>query len=201
VHGHSNVPGATIFPHNIGLGAAHDPDLIRRIGAATAVEVAATGIEWTFAPTLAVPQDGRWGRAYEGYSSDPELVSSYAGPMTLGVQGELVAGKPIVAGHIAATAKHFLADGGTKDGKDQGDAQISEADRRWRTDGDGVLLKLERRQASRQQEPADRCSEGQDGLCRPLGRRLERTRPDPRLQHDQLPAGDQCRAGHVYGAG
>ncbi|RHW16683.1 glycoside hydrolase family 3 protein [Sphingomonas gilva] len=128
VHGHSNVPGATIFPHNIGLGAAHDPDLIRRIGEATAAEVAATGIEWTFAPTLAVPQDGRWGRAYEGYSSDPDLVRSYAAPMTLGVQGELVAGKPLAPGHIAATAKHFLADGGTKDGKDQGDAEISEAE-------------------------------------------------------------------------
>jgi beta-glucosidase len=128
VHGHANVPGATIFPHNIGLGAAHDPDLIRRIGAATAAEVAATGIEWTFAPTLAVPQDGRWGRAYEGYSSDPALVKSYAGPMTLGVQGELVAGKPLAPGHIAATAKHFLADGGTKDGKDQGDAILPEAE-------------------------------------------------------------------------
>lgn len=128
VHGHSNVPGATIFPHNIGLGAAHDPEMIQRIGAATAAEVAATGIEWTFAPTLAVPQDGRWGRAYEGYSSDPAVVASYAGPMTLGVQGPVTAGKTIPAGHIAATAKHFLADGGTKDGKDQGDAQISEAD-------------------------------------------------------------------------
>lgn len=127
VHGHSNVPGATIFPHNIGLGAARDPDLIRRIGAATALEVAATGIEWTFAPTLAVPQDGRWGRAYEGYSSDPALVASYAGTMTLGIQGVLSAG-PIAPGHIAATAKHFLADGGTADGKDQGDARISEAE-------------------------------------------------------------------------
>ena len=128
VHGHANVPGATVFPHNIGLGAAHDPDLIRRIGAATAAEVAATGIEWTFAPTLAVPQDGRWGRAYEGYSSDPQLVKSYAGPMTLGIQGELVAGKPLAPGHIAATAKHFLADGGTRGGKDQGDAVLPEAD-------------------------------------------------------------------------
>jgi beta-glucosidase len=127
VHGHSNVPGATIFPHNIGLGAARDPDMIRRIGAATALEVAATGIEWTFAPTLAVPQDGRWGRAYEGYSSDPALVASYAGPMTLGVQGAL-SSDIIQPSHIAATAKHFLADGGTENGKDQGDARIGEAD-------------------------------------------------------------------------
>jgi beta-glucosidase len=66
VHGHSNVPGATLFPHNIGLGAARDPDLIRRIGRVTAIEIAASGIEWTFAPTLAVPQDLRWGRSYEG---------------------------------------------------------------------------------------------------------------------------------------
>lgn len=128
IHGHSNLPGATMFPHNVGLGAAHDPDLIRRIGAATAAEVAASGIEWSFAPTLAVPQDGRWGRAYEGYSSDPALVASYAAPMTEGLQGLLVPGKPLGAGKIAATAKHFLADGGTKDGKDQGDAQISEAE-------------------------------------------------------------------------
>ncbi|MBY0393541.1 MAG: 1,4-beta-D-glucan glucohydrolase, partial [Novosphingobium sp.] len=78
VHGHSNVPGATIFPHNIGLGAAHDPALIQRIGEVTAIEVAASGIDWTFAPTLAVPQDLRWGRSYEGYAADPALVASYA---------------------------------------------------------------------------------------------------------------------------
>ena len=75
VHGHNNIPEATIFPHNIGLGAARDPEMIRRIGAATAAEVAGSGIEWTFAPTLAVPQDPRWGRTYEGYSSDPAIVA------------------------------------------------------------------------------------------------------------------------------
>lgn len=128
VHGHSNVPSATIFPHNVGLGAAHDPDLIRRIGAVTAVEIAASGIEWTFAPTLAVPQDVRWGRAYEGYSSDPGLVASYGRAMTLGLQGDLVAGTPLPAHRVAATAKHYLADGGTADGRDQGDARISEAE-------------------------------------------------------------------------
>ncbi|MFK5004392.1 glycoside hydrolase family 3 N-terminal domain-containing protein, partial [Klebsiella pneumoniae] len=69
VHGHSNLPGATIFPHNIGLGAAHDPALVQRIGAATAAEIAGSGIAWTFAPTLAVPQDLRWGRSYEGYAA------------------------------------------------------------------------------------------------------------------------------------
>ena len=128
VHGHSNLPGATIFPHNIGLGAANDPDLIGRIGAATAAEIAGSGIEWTFAPTLAVPQDMRWGRAYEGYAADPALIARYAKAMTLGLQGQLVAGKPLDAARVAATAKHFLADGGTADGRDQGDAQISETE-------------------------------------------------------------------------
>ncbi|MBL0924763.1 MAG: glycoside hydrolase family 3 C-terminal domain-containing protein [Sphingomonadaceae bacterium] len=128
VHGHSNLPEATIFPHNIGLGATRDVDLIRRIGEATAAEISGSGIEWTFAPTLAVPQDLRWGRTYEGYSSDPELIASYAKAMTLGLQGELVSGKPLDAKRVAATAKHFLADGGTAEGRDQGDAQISESE-------------------------------------------------------------------------
>ena len=121
VHGHNNVVGATVFPHNIGLGAARDPDLVRRIGEATAMEVAVTGADWTFGPTLAVPRDDRWGRAYEGYGEDPEIAQAYAGPMTLGLQGELAADRPIDAGHIAGSAKHFLADGGTANGKDQGD--------------------------------------------------------------------------------
>ena len=128
VHGHNNLPGATVFPHNIGLGATHDVDLVRRIGAATAAEVAASGIEWTFAPTLAVPQDLRWGRSYEGYAADPALVARYATAMTLGLQGTLVTGKPVANDHVAATAKHFLADGGTAGGKDQGDAEIGEAE-------------------------------------------------------------------------
>ena len=128
VHGHSNLPGATIFPHNIGLGAAHDPELIRRIGAATAAEISGSGIEWTFAPTLAVPQDMRWGRSYEGYAADPALVASYAREMVLGLQGPLEPGRKLGATEVAATAKHFLADGGTFEGKDQGDARISEAE-------------------------------------------------------------------------
>ncbi|PHY22273.1 exo 1,3/1,4-beta-D-glucan glucohydrolase [Caulobacter sp. BP25] len=128
VHGHNNVVGATIFPHNIGLGAARDPDLIRRIGEATAKEMAATGADWTFGPTVAVPRDVRWGRTYEGYAEDPEVVKTYAGPMTLGLQGALVAGKPLATGHIAGSAKHFLGDGGTDGGKDQGDAQLPEAE-------------------------------------------------------------------------
>ena len=128
VHGHSNLPGATIFPHNVGLGATHDPALIQRIGAATADEVSASGIEWTFAPTLAVPQDVRWGRSYEGYSSDPALVASYARAMTLGLQGPLLPRRHVAANHVAATAKHFLADGGTFGGKDQGDAKLAEGE-------------------------------------------------------------------------
>ena len=128
VHGHSNLPNATIFPHNIGLGATHDPDLIRRIGEATADEVSASGIEWTFAPTITVPQDLRWGRSYEGYSSDPKLVAAYAKAMTEGLQGKLVAGKSLASDHVVATPKHFLADGGTFEGKDQGDARVGEAE-------------------------------------------------------------------------
>jgi len=126
VHGHNNVPGATIFPHNIGLGATRDPDLIRQIGEATALEVAATGADWTFGPTLAVPQDDRWGRTYEGYSENPEIQRAYAGPMTLGLQGELSPDSPLAPGHIAGSAKHFLADGGTHLGTDQGDFQGTE---------------------------------------------------------------------------
>ncbi len=126
VHGHNNVPGATLFPHNIGLGAAHDPELIQRIGAVTAAEIAGSGIEWTFAPTLAVPQDLRWGRSYEGYASDPKLIAEYAKAMVIGLQGPLVAGRTVGPQHVAATAKHFLADGGTFEGKDQGDAKVDE---------------------------------------------------------------------------
>ncbi len=126
VHGHSNIVGATLFPHNIGLGAAHDPALIERIGRATAVEVRTTGMEWTFAPTLTVPQDYRWGRAYEGYSSDPKIVAAYAGRMITGLQGAPNSG-PILAGpHVLASTKHFLADGGTDEGRDQGNASIDE---------------------------------------------------------------------------
>lgn len=130
VHGHSNIVGATLFPHNVGLGAARDPALIARIAEATAVELRTTGMEWTFAPTVTVPQDLRWGRAYEGYSEDPALVSSYVGRFVTGLQG--APGKnPILAGpHVLASTKHFLADGGTFEGRDQGDARISEEELR-----------------------------------------------------------------------
>jgi len=128
VHGHSNVYGATIFPHNIGLGATRNPELIRKIGEATAIEVAVTGIPWTFAPTLAVVRDDRWGRTYEGYSEDPEIVRSYAGEMVLGLQGEPGSDGFLGDGRVLATAKHFLGDGGTENGQDQGNNLASEKD-------------------------------------------------------------------------
>jgi beta-glucosidase len=122
VHGHNNVYGATLFPHNIGLGAAHDPALVERIGRATAEQVRATGITWAFAPTLAVVQNPRWGRTYESYSSNPELVRSYGEAMVRGLQGQL--GSPT---SVLATAKHYLGDGGTWHGKDQGETRTTEA--------------------------------------------------------------------------
>jgi beta-glucosidase len=128
VHGHSNMPGAVLFPHNIGLGAAHDPDLVRRIGTATAEAIAATGIDWTFAPTLAVPQDVRWGRSYEGFAQDPALVRQYAQAVVEGFQGPVDLGNKLQSGRVAASAKHFLGDGGTAGGVDQGDTQIPESE-------------------------------------------------------------------------
>ncbi len=121
VHGHNNVLGATLFPHNIGLGATRNPELIQRIGEATALEVTATGIDWTFAPTLAVVRDDRWGRTYEGYSEDPEIVGRYAGRMITGLQGSARSPDFLSSSHVVATAKHFIGDGGTDQGVDRGD--------------------------------------------------------------------------------
>jgi beta-glucosidase len=126
VHGHAKVRGATIFPHNIGLGATHDATLIERIGRATAEEVATTGIDWTFAPTVAVARDVRWGRSYESYSDDPALVAAYAAAMVRGLQGERGAGTFMTPGHTLSSVKHFLGDGGTFDGRDQGDNRAPE---------------------------------------------------------------------------
>ncbi|GIH22326.1 beta-glucosidase [Acrocarpospora phusangensis] len=122
VHGNNNVYGATIFPHNIGLGAAQDPCLIRDIGAATAAQVRATGQDWAFAPSVAVVRDDRWGRTYEGYSEDPRITRAYAYEAVKGLQGKLGHG-----GGIIAAAKHFLGDGGTAKGQDQGVNPSSEA--------------------------------------------------------------------------
>ena len=115
VHGHNNVIGATIFPHNIGLGAANDPELISEIGRITSREVAATGIDWIFAPTVAVVLDDRWGRTYEGYSDRSDIVGQYAGVIVEALQSE----------GLLATAKHFIGDGGTYRGVDQGDTNVS----------------------------------------------------------------------------
>jgi beta-glucosidase len=128
VHGHNNVIGATLFPHNVGLGAAHDPDLVQRIGEATAREVAATGIDWTFAPTVAVVRDSHWGRSYEGYSERPDIVRVYAGRMVQGLQGTLDTPSFLDGNHILATAKHFIGDGGTNHGIDRGNNRSSERD-------------------------------------------------------------------------
>jgi beta-glucosidase len=130
VHGHNNIIGATIFPHSISLGAARDPDLMRQIGQVTAREVAITGEDWTFAPAVSVARDDHWGRTYESYSEDPEIVALYARAFVEGLQGR--AGSPgfLRNGHVLATAKHFLGDGGTHGGKDQGDARVSEEELR-----------------------------------------------------------------------
>jgi beta-glucosidase len=126
VHGHSNIIGATLFPHNVGLGAMRDPAMLAKIAAVTSAEVRVTGMEWTFAPAVSVPQDVRWGRSYEGYSEDPSVVASYVGVFVRGLQGEPNSPGFLRPPHVLATTKHYLADGGTDSGRDQGDARISE---------------------------------------------------------------------------
>jgi beta-glucosidase len=127
MHGQSNIVGATLFPHNIGLGATRNVELMREIARITAVETRTTGMEWTFAPTVAVPQDDRWGRTYEGYSEDPQLVASFAGVFVEGLQGKPGSSGFLGDDRVMSTVKHFLGDGGTTDGKDQGDTRTTEA--------------------------------------------------------------------------
>ena len=126
VHGHANLTGAVVFPHNIGLGAMNNPDLIEQIYRVTARELRVSGHDWTFAPTLAVPQDDRWGRTYEGFSESPDIVASYGDRIVYGLQGHVGDDDFLGDERVLTSAKHFLADGGTKNGVDQGDAQISE---------------------------------------------------------------------------
>lgn len=127
VHGHNNVIGATLFPHNIGLGAANNPELIENIASITAKEVMVTGIDWVFAPTVAVVRDDRWGRTYEGYSEDPEIVKSYASAIVKGLQGAV--DKDFLGDQrVISTVKHFIGDGGTENGDDQGNNLTSEED-------------------------------------------------------------------------
>ncbi|RZC48350.1 hypothetical protein C5167_041286 [Papaver somniferum] len=130
VHGHGNVYKATIFPHNVGLGVTRDPELIKKIGAATALEVRATGIPYVFAPCIAVCRDPRWGRCYESYSEDPKIVQLMT-EIISGLQGEIpkkyAKGVPFVAGknNVAACAKHFVGDGGTTKGINENNTVIS----------------------------------------------------------------------------
>ncbi|CAN1124863.1 Beta-glucosidase BoGH3B [Linum perenne] len=129
VHGNNNIYNATIFPHNIALGATREPELVKRIGAATALEVRATGISYAFAPCIAVCRDPRWGRCYESYSEDPDIVKSMS-VLVQGLQGDVPAnsrkGVPYVAGKkkVAACAKHFVGDGGTVKGIDENNTII-----------------------------------------------------------------------------
>ena len=124
IHGNSNVKGAVIFPHNIGLGATGDPDLIERIAVATAREIAATGIDWTFAPTISVARNDHWGRTYESYAEDPDIICKYAPRFVKGLQGNMGEEK------VIACVKHWVGDGATEHGIDQGDAGISEEELR-----------------------------------------------------------------------
>ena len=132
VHGHNNVVGATIFPHNIGLGATRDAKLVESVARATALEVAATGIDWDFAPCLAVPNDYRWGRTYEGFSEDTELVTELGNAAILGYQSTDIDNP----NSVLACAKHFIGDGGTLFGTglngkiDRGNLAISEEELR-----------------------------------------------------------------------
>ena len=119
IHGNSNVLGATVFPHNIGLGAARDSELVNRIAQATAREILAAGVDWTFAPTLAVARNDHWGRTYESYSEDPHLVASYAAPFVQGLQADLG------DNGVVACVKHWVGDGGTTHGIDQGETTLS----------------------------------------------------------------------------
>jgi beta-glucosidase len=124
VHGHNNIDGATLFPHQIGMGATHDAALVRRAERVTAEEVAATGMRWTFAPCITVPQNPRWGRTYEGYSDNTALVSELGVAAIEGLQGKSLSARPT---SVLACAKNFIGDGGTQDGEDQGNDVCDEA--------------------------------------------------------------------------
>jgi beta-glucosidase len=123
VHGHNNVRGAVIFPHNIGLGCTRNPKIVEEAARVTAQEVAATGMHWTFGPCVTVPQDERWGRTYEGFGETPGLVADLGAAAVRGFQGENLS-RP---GGVLATAKHYVGDGGTTNGIDQGDTRVDEA--------------------------------------------------------------------------
>ena len=197
VHGHNNVYTATMFPHNIGLGATRNFDLMREIAVATARDVVATGIAWTFAPTMAVPLDLRWGRSYEGFSEDPNIVAQCAEAVIVGLQGEVSQSSFLSGDKVLATSKHFVGEGGTTDGKDQGDTICGEAELRHvhslghmaalRAGAQVVMAafkQLERAPPSCAPLPSDRCAKGRDRVQWIRRQRLGRVlscphRPDP----------------------
>ncbi|PKL82425.1 MAG: beta-glucosidase [Ignavibacteriae bacterium HGW-Ignavibacteriae-3] len=123
VHGHNNVDGATIFPHNIGLGASRNPILVEQVAAATAAEIKGTGMQWDFAPCVAVARNEKWGRTYESFGEDPDLVTLLGTAYVKGMQGNDLADP----NSVLACVKHYVGDGGTTNGKDQGDTEIDEA--------------------------------------------------------------------------
>jgi len=178
VHGHNNIDGAVIFPHNIGLGATHNPALVEQAEHITALEVAGTGIRWAFAPCVAVTQDERWGRTYESFGDSPELVSELGVAAVRGLQGQKLSDPA----SVLACAKHFIGDGGTKDGIDQGNDVCDEATIRKLylppyaaaiKAGVGSIMvsysSWNGKKNERQQISADRCFEGGTWLPRLSG--------------------------------
>ena len=214
VHGHNNIPGATIFPHNIGLGAARDPELIRRIGEITALEVRVTGLDWAFSPTVAVARDARWGRTYESYSEDPEVVRQYAAAMVQGLQGK--PGNAAVprcgprAGHARSTSWATAAPGArTRATTSRSEQELRDIDSAGyqaaiAAGAQTVMAsysswhgqKMHGNQALLTEVLKGRM--GFDGL---RDRGLERARAAARVHRRQLRGGGQCRARHVHGPG
>ncbi len=222
VHGHNNVIGAVVFPHNIGLGCTRNPKLIEAAARVTAEEVRATGINWNFAPCVAVPRDKRWGRTYEGFGESPELVNELGIAAVRGFQGSSLSD----ARSVVACAKHFAGDGGTEFGTggvpkqgggrhplDQGDTKLSEADLRklhmprihrcdWRRrrNDHAVLQLLERPESLRQQAPVDRNPQTGNEVRWLPDLRLQRRRSAARRLQSPDRAGHECGDGHVHGA-
>ena len=146
VHGHNNVIGAVVFPHHVGLGCTRDPELVEEIGRITAEEVRATGINWTFAPCLTVPRDERWGRTYEGFAEDPDVVATLGEAMVRGLQGERL-DDPL---SVLACAKHFVGDGGTS----AKSGEYQQGTTAFGNDGNGVHLSMKLDQGNTQVDEA-----------------------------------------------
>ncbi|MBK8186462.1 MAG: glycoside hydrolase family 3 C-terminal domain-containing protein [Cellvibrio sp.] len=142
VHGVGNIVGATLFTHNIGVGATHNPDLIRQIGEITATEIAVTGLDWDFSPTVAVARDDRWGRTYESWSEHPDLVKEFAGEMVVGLQGDADSDEFLSPIKVISTAKHFIGGGGTQNGIDRGNC-LSDEEELYRVHAAGYISAIE----------------------------------------------------------